>query len=240
VKSIRQIWEDINRHVLIVDGAIAAVFTGLALLNLLIAWQVFQPVHISLAIALTVIATAPLVLRRRFPLTVLLITTAIVILYRLLDIPEGTITAYAVLLALFGAGAFGSPRWRTSVRGICVAGVGASLTYLLFLSDQSWGFSYTAILGKLLSFLFNVFLFGAAWWIGDVFRNRLERESELRIQTVQLEEEREENARRAVLDERVRIARELHDVVAHHVSLMGVQAGAARRVLSQQPEKAQD
>jgi len=40
--------------------------------------------------------------------------------------------------------------------------------------------------------------------------------------TVQLEQEREEKARRAVFDERVRIARELHDVVAHHVSVMGV------------------
>jgi len=55
--------------------------------------------------------------------------------------------------------------------------------------------------------------------------------------TVELEREREENARRAVFDERVRIARELHDVVAHHVSMMGVQAGAARVVLDRDPVK---
>ena len=62
-----------------------------------------------------------------------------------------------------------------------------------------------------------------------------DRERELAARTSELQSEREENARSAVLEERVRIARELHDVVAHHVSVMGVQAGAARRVMAQQP-----
>jgi len=77
------------------------------------------------------------------------------------------------------------------------------------------------------------------WWLGDVMRARNEREAQLAERTRQLEESREANARQAVMDERVRIARELHDVVAHHVSLMGVQAAAARRVLAKQPDKAE-
>jgi signal transduction histidine kinase len=64
------------------------------------------------------------------------------------------------------------------------------------------------------------------------------RAKELFERTVELERQREENARRAVFDEHVRIARELHDVVAHHVSVMGVQAGAARVVMGREPRKA--
>jgi signal transduction histidine kinase len=67
-------------------------------------------------------------------------------------------------------------------------------------------------------------LFCALWALGRRGRELLER-------TVELERERKAGARRAVFEERVRIARELHDVVAHHVSTMGVQAGAARLLI---------
>jgi len=123
-----------------------------------------------------------------------------------------------------------------------VASVAVCLTYLLFIrlpTDTSL-FSYeeNQVLGWIATILLNLFLFGAAWWGGDIFRKFREREQELKVQTVQLEIERDENARRAVLDERVRIARELHDVVAHHVSVMGIQAGAARRIMAKKPDKA--
>jgi len=160
----------------------------------------------------------------------LLVINTLLILYRLLDIPEGTATAYALLLALFSAGAYGSIRWRTWARGISVASVAVALTYLLFFrlpTDTSlFAYEENQVLAQIATILLNLFLFGAAWWVGDIFRTGRERE--------------EENARQAVINERVRIARELHDVVAHHVSVMGIQAGGARRVLPQQPEKAQE
>jgi signal transduction histidine kinase len=222
------------------DGLIALFLSVLALLNLWLAWERTQPVPLAVAVGLTLLIILPLTLRRRFPLVLLLVMTALLVLYRNLDIPEGSFTAYALMLALFGAGAYGHRRWRTWARGVSMVAVAVDLTYLVFFAGESWSFPVSTVLLRTLVLLLNLFLFGAAWWIGDVWRSRREREMELKERTVQLVHEREENARRAVLDERVRIARELHDVVAHHVSVMGIQAGAARRVMERQPEKAQE
>jgi signal transduction histidine kinase len=74
--------------------------------------------------------------------------------------------------------------------------------------------------------------------IGWVLRSRRQLIDELQRTTQALELSREENARAAVAAERVTIARELHDVVAHAVSVMIVQAGAAEQVLHAEPERA--
>jgi signal transduction histidine kinase len=77
----------------------------------------------------------------------------------------------------------------------------------------------------------GVVVVGLPWIAGQAVRRYRERVVELERLTAELAEEREQRARLAVLDERHRIAREMHDVVAHSVSLMVVQAGAARRML---------
>ena len=79
-----------------------------------------------------------------------------------------------------------------------------------------------------------------AWFAGLVLRERADQAEAAQERATRAEREREENARRAVFEERVRIARELHDVVAHHVSMMGVQAGAARMIIDRDPAKARD
>jgi signal transduction histidine kinase len=87
-------------------------------------------------------------------------------------------------------------------------------------------------------FIFVPVLFAIAWLAGFALRGRAAQAEAADKRAIHAEREREENARRAVFEERVRIARELHDVVAHHVSMMGVQAGAARVVIDRDRAKA--
>ena len=94
---------------------------------------------------------------------------------------------------------------------------------------------------------------GSAWspeslgviaWIGmtaaagDAVRSRRAYIAEVEERARRAEQTREEEAGRRVIQERVRIARELHDVVAHHIAVINVQAGAASHVLTRQPEQA--
>ncbi|WXF90688.1 sensor histidine kinase [Curtobacterium flaccumfaciens pv. flaccumfaciens] len=95
---------------------------------------------------------------------------------------------------------------------------------------------YVAI--SLLNIVINVIYFGAAWYAGNRAWVSAVARHQLAERTAELAAERERSAAQAVTIERVRIARELHDVVAHHVSLMGVQAGAARRVIDRDPAQA--
>ena len=83
-------------------------------------------------------------------------------------------------------------------------------------------------------------MYGTAWILGDNLRTRRAYLIELERTAAHAEAQRQAEARHAVADERTRIARELHDVVAHSMSVMVVQAGAARRVLDTKPQQAAD
>ena len=84
----------------------------------------------------------------------------------------------------------------------------------------------------------NILLAAGLWLAGNAVRAHQTRTEGLRERASRLEREQELARRVAVAGERSRIARELHDVVAHSVSVMVVQAGAARRTLSKHPERA--
>ena len=173
--------------------------------NLMMGWEFAQPVPLYVAIILTIVLLVPLAFRRRFPLAVLVIISIMIVIYRYLDIPEGTFTAYAFIFALFNAGAYGNRKWRNWIRSFSIVIAVLNLVYMIFYVNDTWSFPRATMVPQLFAILFNLFLFGAAWWIGDIFRIRFDREKQLEERTRQLEIEREENARRAVLDERIRI-----------------------------------
>ena len=240
VKILKRIINWFTHHPYGTDILITLAFAVLALLNLYVNWGTNPQISSIYAILLTLLVILPLVFRRRYPLGILIFMTLAVIIFRAFSIPESSFISYALLLAFFNAGAYGQPRFRNWARGFSFLLVIGLLTYSIFFQQSGPDVPTQTILYQLSVVLLNVFLFAAAWWIGEVFRTRNQRELELQERTYQLEKERDGNARRAVMDERVRIVRELHDVVAHHVSVMGIQAGAARRILKQQPEKAND
>ena len=91
-----------------------------------------------------------------------------------------------------------------------------------------------------LTLIVNLLFFGGAIAAGQVSWLSARLRTRLGEQARTISEQAESLRRRAVIDERLRIARELHDVVGHHVSVIGVQAGAARRVLAKRPEAAAD
>jgi signal transduction histidine kinase len=86
----------------------------------------------------------------------------------------------------------------------------------------------------------NLMLATTVFWIGWVMRNRREKVEELSERARFAEERQEALAAQAVADEQRRIARELHDVVAHHISVIGVMSEGAKRVLRSDPEAAEE
>ena len=78
---------------------------------------------------------------------------------------------------------------------------------------------------------FDLLLLAVAWGMGRLVRGR-------QLQVAQAERERDQRGRAAAAEERARIARELHDLVAHGVSVMGIQAAAAQVLIDRDPEAA--
>lgn len=188
----------------------------------------------------------PLCVRRRYPVAVLLVVSAAFIGMQSRAIIEGTMSSIALFCAIFTVGAWANDRRiGNAARLVVVVVMFCWLAYAI--SATAYAEAATEggsgegpipahLANVLYATLFNLLFFAAAWYFGDASWRQARQEEELRERTLELARERDESARRAVLAERVRIARELHDVVAHHVSLMGVQAGAARRVLDRDPE----
>ena len=139
----------------------------------------------------------------------------------------------------------------TRVPPIAAVREGATLPQSRFARFRSAGAALTAVMviaqlkypqapTQAQQYLVNFATFAFAWFLGLLQRSRRQHTAELEALNRQLAAERERRAQLAVAEERSRIARELHDVIAHAVSVMVVQAGAARRVAAAQPDRAQE
>src|SRR4051812_44711526 len=189
----------------------------------------------------------PLAFRRRAPLVVLVVVAAAFIGLQARYVAETQLSSVCLFLALFTAGAWAADRTMArAVRLVVVVVMFAWLAYVLSATaaaaERVQGKAADQLLPPATATMIwvtavNVLYFGAAWFFGDLAWRQARQQALLEDRTVELARERDANARRAVLAERVRIARELHDVVAHHVSVLGVQAGAARVVLDRDPDQ---
>ena len=187
--------------------------------------EVFSSTERAAAAAAGLVLTLSLAWRRRAPLVVLGVAIATSVVANVVGVlDEATTPAIALVVAVYSVGA------HTSGLRAAVGGLGAAALIAVNVAEQ---FS----LGDL---LFIATFLGGAWLAGRAMRYRREREHVLELLTVDLEREREEKARAAVAEERVRIARELHDIVAHAISVIVLQARGGRRSLATDPEETRE
>ncbi|MFI7607264.1 sensor histidine kinase [Micromonospora sp. NPDC049366] len=196
----------------------------------------------------TVAVTLPLIWRRRFPVAISLVIAAAFIAAQARSAPETQLSSWALFAAIYTLGAWGPDR-RLSRRlriGIIAAmfawlGVYYAVTMGSIPPDafeRAVGPVPPLLAAMVTGVLVNVLYFGFAYFFGETAWLAAHRQHELAERAEELRRSQAEARGRAVMGERVRIARELHDVVAHHVSVMGVQASACRRVLDRDPDKA--
>ncbi len=192
-----------------------------------------------------VVLTAPLAVRRRFPLAVLLVIGVLFIVAQWRQVGDNFVPSVTLFLAIYTVGAWepnrALARWsRVGVIATMFAWLGFGL--VAFLVEPAPTFEDAAgpldpVLSSVLYNIgFNLMYFLSAYFFGNLAWLSARRKAELEHNAAELRRSQERNTHGAIVAERVRIARDLHDVVAHHVSVMGVQAGAARRVLDTDPE----
>jgi signal transduction histidine kinase len=178
------------------------------------------------AVALVLTQTLPLAWRRRHPLAVSLVTGLATAGYGLAPYPDLAMPIpIGGVVGLYSVAAWGSR--RAALASGAVAAVVVVVTMSLPRTDAD-----------VVDAAFVSLALAGAWLLGDRARVQRALAAELQERAARLERERADEARQAVASERARIARELHDVVAHHVSMMVVQAEAGPVAVEHDPARA--
>lgn len=193
------------------------------------------------------VATLPLALRRRYPVPAAAAVTAGFTVCGIYSVPDLLVTPIALFIALYTVGAWESRRglafWGRL--GITVAMlVWVSVNLLLAVDGSAFpDYPRSGIFSAYATFaviqiMTNLAYFSGAFFFGERSWHAARNLALLEAQGRELDLERQTSAAQAVALDRLEIARELHDLVAHHVSVMGIQAAAARRSIETDPERA--
>ncbi|MFF2653405.1 sensor histidine kinase [Streptomyces sp. NPDC058045] len=188
-------------------------------------WGAYAPGPVGLLMML--LGSASLVMRRRAPLGVLAATVTVSALGLVFGEPRPPVAMCAVV-ALFTVACRTdrATTWRTGVPAMVV------LTGCAMLAGPLPWYAQENI--AIIAWT------GMAAAAGDAVRSRRAFVDAIRERAERAERTREEEARRRVAEERLRIARDLHDVVAHHIALVNVQAGVASHVMDRRPDQAKE
>jgi len=233
-----------RRYPLTADTLLAVALAAAALVSLAATYDELPATGptfshgFTLAVVASMLAlTLPLALRRRYPFSVAVVVVVAFLIARIVvHVPEANVSLLAGWLMIYSVAVHGQRRFRTPVLGLCYSAIVADLVREYFFASFSNG--YGPLLARFVNLFYNMLVLALPWLLGAAIWSLRDRQQKLADQASELQAEREENARQAVFAERVRIARELHDVVAHHVSVIGVQAAGARRVMDRQPARA--
>ncbi|SMC69681.1 sensor histidine kinase [Kibdelosporangium aridum] len=196
-----------------------------------------------------VVLSLPLAVRRRFPLAVLTVLSALFIAGQARQMGDNLMPSIALFLATYTVGAWERNRaWARWARIAVIVAMFVWLGYSMLTTTADPATAFRRAVGPLdpmlasviYGIVYNLLFFVGAYFFGNMAWLSARRQAELIWRAEELRLSQEQNTRGAIVAERIRIARDLHDVVAHHVSVMGVQAGAARRVLEKDPEVASE
>ena len=180
--------------------------------------RIAAPFLFPVAVGLLLVQTVPLAWRRTHPSLVLVLIASAFGLKILFGI-NTSVAAVGLLIGMYSVAVYASGRLR--VFFLALAGLGFIAGFVVF-----------AITGNPRSFALSVpsLAHAAAWLLGDYLRTRRAYVAQLEDRAARLERDRDQDRQLAADQERSRIARELHDVVAHDVSVIAIQAGAARTI----------
>jgi signal transduction histidine kinase len=205
------------------DALIAAGTLTLALVSRLVIppeiVAAFSREFDGLQLFLIILMTVPLVLRRVYPAPVFFVILAAWVVERALNYPE-TLAWIGLVVAFYTIGAELSRRSSLRIGG---------LTALFILGGTGIGVATLETISGV-SLVTTMIITVTPLLVGREIREQRRRVDDMRERVERAERDREEKAYRAVADERTRIARELHDVVAHQMTVMTLQADGARRI----------